>query len=185
MTFISYDAVFFNNNMTEVKLDLVRILHYTGIKEVCMKFAKKVIVAVPLIENMAQMLSEVKEMEFLKDSEVHLVSVFNTINYAVGLGEFPLVYPVVEDREAIERSIVNKLKQVRSEILPSGIDNRAYVRCLFGENVKETFCSYAEEIKADAVIVATRKKRDFFESSFAQYVMKHLDADIIILKKHQ
>lgn len=149
-----------------------------------MEFAQKVVIAVPLIENMAEMLREVRGMDFLKDSEVHLVSVFNTINYAVGLGEFPLIYPVVEDREAIEKSIINKLRQIRSDILPSGLENRAQVRCLFGENVKETFCTYAEEIKADTVIVATRKKRDLFESSFAHYVMKHLDADIIILKKH-
>lgn len=147
-----------------------------------MKFAQKIVIAVPLIENMAEMLTQVKDMDFLKNSEVHLVTVFNTINYAVGLGEVPLVYPIIEDRKAIEESVLGKLRNLRSEILPE--HSKAHVECLFGENVKETFCQYVENVKANTVIIATRKKRDFFESSFAQYAIKHLDADIIILKKH-
>lgn len=149
-----------------------------------MKFAKKVVIAVPLTDNMSQMLQGVRGMEFLKDSEVHLVSVFNTINYAVGLGEVPLVYPIIEDREKIEKSVIDRLKQLSSDILPAEAKDHAVIQCLFGENVKETFCDYANKVKADAVVVATRKKRDFFESSFAQYVTKHLDADVIILKNH-
>ncbi len=149
-----------------------------------MKFARKVLLAVPLIDNMGDMLKGVKGMDFLKDSEVHLVTVFNTINYAVGLGEFPLVYPVIEDREKIELAIITKLNALKKEILPEAIVEKSVAHCLFGENVKETFCDFAKEVKADTVVVATRKKRDFFESSFAHYVTKHLDADIIIIKKH-
>ncbi|MCM2351266.1 MAG: universal stress protein [Bacteriovoracaceae bacterium] len=149
-----------------------------------MKFAKKVVIAVPLTDNMSQMLEGVRGMEFLKESEVHLISVFNTINYAVGLGEVPLVYPIIEDRKKIEESIMERLKQLSTDILPAQAKERAVIQCLFGENAKETFCDYVEKVKADTVVVATRKKRDFFESSFAHYVTKHLDADVIILKNH-
>lgn len=159
-------------------------LYLSQLKESLMKFAKKVLLAVPLVDNMADMLKGVQGMDFLKESEVHLVTVFNTINYAVGLGEFPLVYPVIEDREKIEAAILSKLNVLKKEILPEAIAQKSGVHCLFGENVKETFCDFAKEVKADTVIVATRKKRDFFESSFAHYVTKHLDADIIIIKKH-
>lgn len=149
-----------------------------------MKFARKVLLAVPLVDNMADILKSVKGMEFLKDSEVHLVTVFNTINYAIGLGEFPLVYPVVEDREKIEAAIISKLNNLKKEILPEAVIEKAGVHCLFGEDVKETFCDFAQEVKADTVIVATRRKRGFFESSFAHYAIKHLDSDIIIIKNH-
>ena len=69
-----------------------------------MEFMKKVVIAVPLSEKMSQMLMSVREMEFLKDSDIHLVSVLNTMTYTVGMGDYPLIYPLMEDRRALGRS---------------------------------------------------------------------------------
>lgn len=149
-----------------------------------MEFMKKVVIAVPLSEKMSQMLMSVREMEFLKDSDIHLVSVLNTMTYTVGMGDYPLIYPLMEDRRALEESITKKLTATAREILPKSAAEKVQVHCLFGDNPKERFCSFLEEVNADSVIVAMRKKRDFFESSFTQYVTKHTRANILILKDH-
>jgi len=149
-----------------------------------MRFGKKVVLAVGLNPGMFAMLKEVKGMEFLKHSEIHLVSIFKTIDYAYGLGEFSLVFPIVDDRKAIEESIKAALVKLWQDIAPAGFDGKVVPVCLFDEDPKEKFCQYVGESRADTVVVATRKKRGLFESSFAQYVSKHTDADIIILKKN-
>lgn len=148
-----------------------------------MKFAKKVVIAVAMDDDMIQRLEDVKKMEFLKNSEVHLVTVFNTINYGFAFGDFPLVYPIEGDRKAIEESILSMLNYTTSKILPVGFEGKALQRCLFDENPKAKFSQYVNEVKADLVIVATREKKGFFESSFAEYVGKHTHANLLTLKK--
>lgn len=150
-----------------------------------MRFGKKVVIAVGLNPGMFEMLKEVKGLEFLKHSEIHLVSVFKTIDYAYGLGEFSLVFPIADDRKAVEQSIKAALVKLWQDIAPAGFEGKVVPQCLFDENPKDKFCQYVGEVHADAVIVATRKKRGIFESSFAQYVSKHTDADVIILKKNE
>lgn len=149
-----------------------------------MRFAKKVVIAVGLNPGMFGMLKGVKAMEFLDHSEVHLISVFKTIDYAYGLGEYSLVFPIADDRKAVEQSVQGALVKLWEDIAPAGFQGKVVPRCLFDEDPKDKFCQYAGELKADTVIVAARNKRGFFESSFAQYVVKHTDADVIILKHH-
>jgi len=149
-----------------------------------MAFAQKVIIAVGLDDLGEGQLSGLKKMNFLQSSELHFVSVFKTIDYTYGLGEFSLVFPVSDDRKAIEENILNKLKKISAEMTPVGFKGSIFHHCLFDENPKEKLCQYIKELKADTVIVAARKKRGLFESSFTNYVAKHSEADVIILK-HQ
>ncbi len=149
-----------------------------------MAFAQKVIIAVGLDDLGNEELSPLKKMDFLQASELHFVSVFKTIDYTYGLGEFSLVFPVSDDRKSIEENILSKLKKISDRVTPNGFKGSIYHHCLFDENPKEKFCHYIKEMKADTVIVAARKKRGLFESSFTNYVAKHTEADVIILK-HQ
>jgi nucleotide-binding universal stress UspA family protein len=147
-----------------------------------MRFAKKVVIAISLNDDMVETLRVVKHMDFLKNSEVHLVNVFNTVSYAFGFGEFPLVYPVEADRKLIEQSVLAKLVHVSGEIVPESFEGKLIQKCLFSDKPKERFCDYVNDIKADLVIVAAREKRGLFESSFAQYVGKNSKANILTLK---
>jgi len=53
---------------------------------------------------------------------------------------------------------------------------------LFGEDPKQAMIRYITEVQGDLIVVASRKERGVFESSFAQYVSKHTLANVLILK---
>ncbi len=149
-----------------------------------MNFAKKVVIAVGLDEISPESLKIIKTMDFLTSSEVHLVTVFKTIDYAYGLGEYSLVFPLPDDREKMEASILQRLNKISKEVIPAQFKGKLETHCLFDENPKEKLTEYAAQIHADTIIIAARKKRGLFESSFAQYVTKHSDANVIVLKHY-
>ncbi len=149
-----------------------------------MKFAKKVVVAVGMFDDVSKQLAPIREMGFSSNSEVHFVHVFNTINYTTLLGDFPMLYPVEADRNSIQESIVALLMKISKEVLPSGFEGRVHHKCLFDESPKYKFCNYVKEAHADLVIIATRQKHNIFDSSFAQYVNKHSNANMVFLKSH-
>lgn len=147
-----------------------------------MRFAKKVIIAADLSNDMSDVLKSVRSMDFIKSCEVHLVHVFNTIDYGFVFGEFPLVYPVEADRNAISESVLSMLRKTTKEILPTGFEGKVVERCLFSENPKSKFCDYVKEVGGDLVIISSREKHGLFESSFAQYVGKHSQANLLVMK---
>jgi len=147
-----------------------------------MKFAKKVVIAVGLSNEMPELMKPLREMEFLSQSEIHFVHVFSTINYTTLFSDFPLIYPIEADRKSIEESVLALLVKTSKEVLPKSFEGKVIQRCLFDDRPKDKFCDYANEIHADLIIVPTRQKRGIFESSFAQYVSKHTKANIIFLK---
>ena len=149
-----------------------------------MKFAKKVVIAVGMFDDISKQMTPLKSMSFLSQSEVHFVHVFNTINYSTLMGDFPMVYPVEVDRKAIQESIVSILANISKEYMPTGSEGHIYHHCLFDENPKKKFCNYVKESHADLVIIPTRDKHNMFDSSFAQYVNKHSPANTLILKMH-
>lgn len=149
-----------------------------------MKFGKKVVVAVSLDEELKDHLKSIKHMDFLAQSEIHLVHVFNTISYAIGFAEAPLIYPVQQDRAVIEKEVLSQLRDLSRDILPLHFSGKIIYQCLFHDNPKEKFCLYVENSKADLAVIATRRRRGLFESSFAHYVGKHSDCHQILLKEY-
>lgn len=149
-----------------------------------MSFAKKVVVAVGMFDDISKQLSPMRDMGFLSNCDVHFVHVFNIFNYTTLVGDFPLVYPVAADMKPIQESIVALLMKISKEVLPAGFDGRVHYQCLFDESPKYKFCNYVKEAHADLVIIPTRKKHNIFDSSFAQYVNKHSQANMIFLKSH-
>ncbi len=147
-----------------------------------MRLAKKAIVAVEISNHLPELLRELREMDFLAHSEIQFVHVFNTVTYSFGLGEFPLVYPVESDRKTIERSGIELLAQVTEKVLPRNFAGKASYRILFNDDPKWRFANHVKEEKADLVIIPTRSKHGLFDSSFAQYVNKHTDCNLILLK---
>jgi hypothetical protein len=149
-----------------------------------MKFANKVVVAVGVDGDVKKQLEPLKKMSFLSHSEIHFVHVFNLINYVSYIAEFPIVYPVESDRKILQQSMLSLMTKMVSEVLAKDFEGKVIVQCLFDESPKAKFCEYVKEVHADTVIISTREKHGFFDSSFAQYVNKHSSANMIFLKRN-
>ena len=147
-----------------------------------MEMFKKVIIAVGLNTGVGELLKPLKEMNFLDQSEIHFVHVFNTFNYTTVLSDFPFVYPIEADRSPIQKAILGLLDKTAKAVLPEGFKGKVIHECLFDESAKFKFSEYANDQKATLIIVPSRKKRGIFESSFAQYVHKHTEANLLLLK---
>jgi hypothetical protein len=147
-----------------------------------MGFAKKIIVAVGISNNAIELLSPMRDMEFLSHSEIHFVHVFNSFNYSSVPADLSSLYPVAPDLKVVELSIMDLLLKTSQEVLPPNFKGKVIQKFLFAENPKEKFVEYVTGEKADLVIIPTRQKRGYFESSFAQYVNRRTTANMFLLK---
>jgi nucleotide-binding universal stress UspA family protein len=147
-----------------------------------MTFGKKVLIAIDLSEVSTEQIKALKHVDFLKHAEVHLVHVFQTSSYGygVGFGELSIIYPMEVDRKLIEQSVLATLVKLTQETFSPG--TKIIPHCLFSDNPKGRFTEYAEEMKADTLVVVARDKHGFFDSSFAQYVNCHSKCNVVVLK---
>lgn len=149
-----------------------------------MRFAKKVAIAVELDNELYEVLKDIRDMDFLNRAEVNIVHVSTVISYSFAVAGLPLSYPLEEDRERIRETVMGTLKKKAAEFLPDGLAEKVHYHCLFSEDPKRGFAHYVEKNGIDLVIVATKQKHGFFESSFAHYVNKQTKADVLMLKKN-
>lgn len=147
-----------------------------------MKFAKKVFIAVELSNQQPELLKPLRGMDFLSECEIHFIHVFQTMSYPVGFGEYSIVYPVENDREAIEQSALATMVKLSHEVLPPHFEGSVFQKVLFHDHPRKKFSDYAKELNADTIVITTKRKHGFFESSFADYVNKHSDCNMIYLK---
>ena len=147
-----------------------------------MSFARKVCIAVNLNDPLPEVLHNIKNLDFISHCEVHLVHVYLTSTYALGMGETAIVYPLETDQKKIGEASVNALREMAPSILPKNFDGGIVPQCLFSEDPKRMFCDYVNENHIDMVITAARAKRGIFESSFTNFVAKHTTANMVILK---
>lgn len=144
---------------------------------------KKVIVAVSLEAATHGPLLKLKDMAIDRDAEIHLVHIVPVIMYARGLHLSVLTYPLPEERPKIELSILARLAEIKTEILPD-FKNVIY-KCLFDSNEKAAFSDYVAQEQADLIVIATRAKHgvmSFFDSSFAQHQVKHAITNVLVLR---
>lgn len=147
-----------------------------------MKLGNKVVIAVGLTENSRELLKPLSEMDFLINSEIHFVHVFNTVRFSGLYSEFPIIYPMEPDYKIIEEAILPLLSKISDEVIPKRFTGKIVHKCLLGQNPKHVFRDYVNDNKADLVIIPTRAKHGFFDSSFAQYVNRHTQANMFLLK---
>jgi len=115
---------------------------------------------------------------------VHFVHIFRTITYTFALGIAPLTYPIESDRKAIEESATSLLDSISKKVLGDKFEGKIILRTLFSENEKKSFTSYVQEQKPSLVIIPTKSKHGLFESSFAAYVNKNTETDVLMIKHH-
>jgi nucleotide-binding universal stress UspA family protein len=150
-----------------------------------MKSWNKVVISILGEGEEVEVFRSLSQMPLMNQSELTFVTLVRSIEYGYGLGEYNLIFPVADDREKIKSEKIKKLKSLVEKNLPSNFKAKINFDCLFDENPKEKLCSFLNEMKADVVVMVARKKRGLFESSFTQYVAKHTDADVMILKHHE
>ena len=149
-----------------------------------MSFAKKVIVAIDFSNEINNLLSDLKEMPFLSASEIQFVHIASKITYSFVFSNMPLVYPIEEDRKTIEENTLANLKKLSTEVLPSDFKGKVIHHCFFSENPKQYFVDYVNAENPDLIIMATRERKGFFESSFAHYVDKNTKTNVLLIKHH-
>ena len=149
-----------------------------------MNFAQKVAIAVDVSVEAPGEFDSLKEMNFLGQSEIHLIHVFQTTTYTFGfaLNEAALVYPIPDERNKLQQKILERLKNIGDKNIPKTFTGKVFFDCLFSDTPKKAFCQYVDKNNIDLVLVSSREKRGLFESSFAQYVAAHTKANMIILK---
>lgn len=143
----------------------------------------KVIIAASLNPELNVKFKELQTTNWLKGAEIHLVNVFHTHNYILGTEDIPLVYPIETDLEEIKKSTINYLKRLARESFHEIPEKQIHFECLFSDDPKQAFCDYVNEVKADLTVILTRKKRGFFESSFGQYVSRHSNSNVLLLRE--
>lgn len=147
-----------------------------------MAFANKIIVAVDFNNEIPHLLEDLKQLNIPNECELHFVHMANKITYSFVFSTTPLVYPIDEDRKTIEEDILINLKKLSRAVLPESFKGKVEHHCFFSENPKIDFAEYVNTQKADLVVVATRERKGFFESSFAQYVDRHTRANMLLIK---
>lgn len=145
-----------------------------------MGFPSKVIIAVDVFHSPDDFVSVLSSLKFIHQAEIQLVHIFHTMTYVVDVNEYPLAFPVIDDRKTIEESVIRSLTKLKEGTFP----NTANVSLvsLFSDDPKRYFCDYVEREKPELIILAARKKRGVFEGSFSQFITKHTDSNILTLK---
>ena len=147
-----------------------------------MKFINKVIVAVNQDPNLMAILRPLGRMQDLRNTELHLVHVFPTVTYPMLLSSTALTYPLADERQTLEQEVLSQLARATDGLFAPDSGVKVVFKCLFSEEPKRKFCEYAQQEKADTLIVLAREKHGLFDSSFAQYVMKHSTANLVVIK---
>lgn len=148
-----------------------------------MEFGKRIVIAVDIAKEARGRFDELKEIHWISGADIHLVYVFQEIGFNFTIDAYNMAYPLPDDRDAIEKSVNEELKKLGQEIFPKNVN--IHTHCVFSENQKEKLCEITQELKVDVVILAARKRHGIFESSFAQYMLKHSDRSLLILKDRQ
>ncbi|MGE3610254.1 MAG: universal stress protein [Bacteriovoracaceae bacterium] len=140
----------------------------------------KIFIAVDLNEEKIHPFYPLRQMGILENNEIHLVYIFRTISLNFDVNEYPVAYPLIEDKQEIEKKALVYLRKIADELSPN--NSKMFLHCLFSERPKKAFCEFVEKEKPHLIILAAREKKGTFEGSFSQYVTKHTHSHVLILK---
>lgn len=148
-----------------------------------MSFPQKIVLAIDTSRE-GSFFKELACLDFLHQSEVHLVHVVQEMDYTDGFS-FSVPFPLEEDKDRFRTAVTIKLKQMAEDYLPEGLRGPVITQCLFSADPKREFCRYLQESGADLAVVITREHRGLFESSFASSVSRHSPCSVLVLKSEE
>ena len=145
---------------------------------------KNVVICAPLEEELLENFERLKDMDYLRGANVHIVHCFEVQMYAY---EFMAAYyPTDEQFKSIETSVKEILENFQKKISSAGDEKTQWsYHVLKSTDCKGQIVKYLEESGADLAIMATRGKHGIeglFTSSFADYMIKHAPCDLTILR---
>jgi nucleotide-binding universal stress UspA family protein len=148
-----------------------------------MAFPEKVLIAVDTALP-EEMFSSLRKMEWMNDSEIHIVHIFRMLNYGDGLS-FNVSFPFSFNEKELSEAVIEKMKTMAKGFLPYGHVGKVVYQCLFDTDIKSKMKNYVNENKIDLLIVATRERQGLFESSFANHMIKKSASNILVLRPEQ
>ena len=139
----------------------------------------KVVIPIDISEENLDALRSIHRMDFLFDSEIHFVHAVQDTFYNDEILSFTFM---LENRPQIEEAVIKRLELLSRVLLPENFSGKVYHHCLFGEDKKAETSHFIEELKTDLVIVATREKHKFFQSSFSFYLGLFATCDVLVVR---
>ncbi|HAZ13839.1 MAG: hypothetical protein A2X86_14410 [Bdellovibrionales bacterium GWA2_49_15] len=144
----------------------------------------KVILCADLTEQSLNGLADFASTPYFdKATEIHITHGFETKVYA---GEFyAQYYPTEQQFPEIEKSAIELMRNALAKPFSAKSKEDIYYHCLFSPSRKEVITNYANTLKANLVVVATRSLtglKGVFSFSFAEYMIRHAPCDVLILK---
>lgn len=124
-------------------------------------------------------IDRLEKMEWIKDSKVTLVHVFKEENYPYMVP--PTIYPSKEQKVDIEKTIEEIFDNLEKNVPAKEKSSD----CIFHPNPKEGMVDYIKRQKPDLVIAYTHEKRglrDYFHSSFTEFLIKHAPCDVLTIR---
>lgn len=142
---------------------------------------KNIVVCVDLNEDSLKTLEALKKKFDLSDAKVHFIHVFeihiNSIEF------MPVVYPTPEQYPEIEKSVLSIITSLSGKMNLKA--EQIEKRCFFDYSKEERINKYLKEVKAEAVVLATRGKHGiegFFASSLADFMCKYAPCDVLVMR---
>lgn len=142
---------------------------------------KKVIAAVQLDDKSIATLSKMKNLNFDKGTEIHLVHV---VEITPSLAEIAKGFEVGSQKsKEIALEVEERLKKISEHF---GLDGVNFVfKGIVCGNRRQEFLAYVESQKADLVIAASKERegfKGFFEGSFTNFLTKFCKMDLVIFR---
>lgn len=143
---------------------------------------KVTLIGMDVSANQNENLDSIRKMDFLKESEIHLVHVVK--EYLTGYDIlFNSQIVIEEDKEAIKQSVINRLKEISKEILPVNYSGKVSYHCVFGFDPKQSLVNVAADLRANLMVLATRGELQLFDESVSHFCGLHAPCDVLIVRK--
>lgn len=142
---------------------------------------KKIVLCVDLNQKSIDTIKTLSKKIDLKNTQLHLVHVFENQIYNADL--VPFIFPLPEQHQSIEKSAIEILIRLGKDLdIP---ESNIHAKCFFAFSREEKIKEYLSEVKSDLVVVATRGRHGiagFFTSSLADFLCKYSPCDIFVLR---
>lgn len=146
---------------------------------------KKIGICVDLTDNsIKQIKKTLKELNLTGVKELHFIHGFQRQIYVDNF--FFTQFPFNEQLTEIKKSVNDLLESLTKEIANAPADLVIKKECLVSDFPKKEIADYINEKGLNELILVTRTKHGiegFFSSSFAEYMLRHVDADLRILRE--
>lgn len=147
-------------------------------KEVKMK---KIMICVDIEKDSLESIEKgCEKLEFDAGDHVYLVHGFQIRTYTDLF--YVTTMPGKDQYDIIKESVVGILDGIKKTILSKNKEVKVTEECLFSSLIKREILEYAQGEDMNKIIIFTRDKHGFFDSSFAQYMLKNSKFDLEIIR---